>query len=103
MKRGLLVALLALAVAVAVPAAGAPAATHRHKPPTVKTVIRDCAKDGRLNRRYPLALLKRAKRHLPRDVRDYSACPRALSRAIKQAQRRQRAHHRHHHHGRHRY
>ena len=93
MKRGLLAALLAAAVAV--PAASAPAATHRHKPPTVKTVIRDCAADGKLKRRYSLTLLKRARRHLPTDVRDYTNCSRVISRAIKREQRR-------HHHKAHR-
>jgi hypothetical protein len=94
MKHRLLAALLTAAVAA--PAASAPAATHgnRHRPPTVKTVIRDCARHGKLTRRYSLTLLKRAKRHLPTDVRQYSNCSRVISRAIKKEQRRH--HHKHH-------
>jgi hypothetical protein len=94
MKRGLLAALLTTS-ALALPVAGAPAATRHHRP-TVKTVIRDCADNGRLARHYSLALLRRARRHLPADVREYSSCSRVLSRAIKREQRRLR--HRHHHH-----
>jgi hypothetical protein len=91
MKRRFLPAVLALALAA--PVASAPAATHRHAPPTVKTVLRDCKAHGKLTKRYSLALLKRAKRQMPADVRNYSNCSQVLSKAIKKEQRRQRNRH----------
>jgi hypothetical protein len=95
----LLATIIATAL-LAVPAAASGAATHhRHKPkpPTVKTVLRDCTRDGKLNKRYTLTLLKRTKRHIPADVAQYSDCKRVIAKAIKKAERK---HHRTHHRGR---
>jgi head-tail adaptor len=62
-------------------------------------VLRDCVRDGKLNKRYTLTLLKRTKRHIPADVAEYSDCKRVIAKAIKKAQRKH--HHRSaRHHGR---
>jgi hypothetical protein len=51
----------------------------------VKKIIRDCARDDDLDRRYSLKALRRALRVLPDDIRDYTGCERAIRRAIKRA------------------
>jgi hypothetical protein len=97
MKHRVLATLVAcLAVIPSADALAAPRHHHRH--PTVKTVIRDCVRHERLTRRYPLSLLRRARRHLPADVREYTDCPEVLARAIRRARHHRRhAHHRRHH------
>jgi hypothetical protein len=79
--------LAALLAAALIAPAGAAASKKPHKP-TVKTVIRDCARDGKLSKRYSLTLLRRTRRHLPADVAEYSTCPHVIYRAIKKEKKR---------------
>jgi hypothetical protein len=46
-------------------------------------VIRDCARDGRLDREYSNAELRRARDNLPADVDEYSDCRDVIASAIK--------------------
>jgi hypothetical protein len=45
-------------------------------------VIRDCAKDGRLDRKYSNAELKQARENLPSDIDEYSDCREVINGAI---------------------
>jgi hypothetical protein len=45
-------------------------------------VIRDCAKDGRLDRNYSNAELKQARENLPSDIDEYSDCREVINGAI---------------------
>ena len=51
----------------------------------VQKIIRDCSRDGDLDRRYSLRALRRALRVLPDDVRDYTDCEHAIRKAIRRA------------------
>jgi hypothetical protein len=64
----------------------------------VKKIIRDCARDDDLDRRYSLQALRLALRYLPDDLRDYTGCERAIRRAIRRAKDHD---HGGHHHGGH--
>jgi hypothetical protein len=46
-------------------------------------VIRDCARDGRLDKKYSNAELRRAKDNLPADLDEYSDCRDVIAAAIK--------------------
>jgi hypothetical protein len=46
-------------------------------------VIRDCARDGKLDRKYSNAELRRAKDNLPADLDEYSDCRDVIASAIK--------------------
>jgi hypothetical protein len=65
--------LAAAALALALPAS-AGADYHR--------VIRDCAQDGKLDRRYPPKELERAHRHIPTDVAEYTDCREVIGAAM---------------------
>lgn len=67
----------ALALSLA-PAAAAPAATSKG----VKKVYRDCA-DGQIAKRHAKKNLKKAKRKLPADLRQYSGCKQAIDKELK--------------------
>jgi hypothetical protein len=45
-------------------------------------VLKDCTATGRLTRSYPAATLRRAKKQMPIDVRDYSNCPQMIRSAL---------------------
>jgi hypothetical protein len=49
----------------------------------VSAVFRDCA-DEDLHRRFPLRTLRRALRHLPTDLREYSGCEQVVRRELRQ-------------------
>jgi len=66
-----LIVLAALA-AVAVPVASA----------SYKSVIKDCAEDGVLDKKYSQAELKKAKKKLPSDLDEYSDCREVIGAAI---------------------
>jgi hypothetical protein len=68
-----LVLLVLLAPLVLAPAARAD---------SVNQIIRDCADDGVLQGHYAAADLRKALRHLPTDVAEYSTCTDVLSRAL---------------------
>jgi hypothetical protein len=54
---------------------------------SVHQIIRDCARDGDLDRTYPLRALRRALDQLPWHVRRHTRCERKLERAIDRARR----------------
>ena len=60
-------------------AALAPAATATASP---RQVIRDCAEDGTLDRKYSNADLKKARKNLPSDLDEYSDCREVIGAAI---------------------
>jgi hypothetical protein len=62
------------------------AADAGHGRGEVKKIIRDCARDDDLDRRYSLKALRRALRVLPDDIRNYTDCERVIRRAIRRAQ-----------------
>jgi hypothetical protein len=68
--------LLCVLLALAVPATalGSPSA-----------VIRDCNKDGKLDKKYSKKDLKKALKKLPSDIKEYSDCPDVIRAAIDQA------------------
>jgi hypothetical protein len=78
----LVVALLGLSLFAGQAAAHPPGVRQE-----VKRIIRDCARNDRLDHHYSLKGLRRALRVLPDDVRYYTNCERAIKRAIRQAQR----------------
>jgi len=63
-------------------AATASASGSRHGDPVVDWIVRDCLRDGDLDRRYPLGALRRALDELPRKER---RCERVIERAIDRA------------------
>jgi hypothetical protein len=80
------VAMLILALAASsLIAADASAAHPPKKKGEVRKILRDCAKDGDLDRRYSLWGLKRALRVMGDDLRDYTDCEHVIKRAIKKA------------------
>ena len=82
-------ALVALGLAVAgsclLTATASAAGSRDHDP--VKSIIRDCARDGDLDRTYPIGALRRALDQLPWHVRRTTHCKRVLERAIDRAKR----------------
>lgn len=73
--------LSAVGLIAAVPfAAAAPAEARTSK--AVKKVYRDCS-DGKINKQHKLKNLKKAKRTLPRDVKQYTGCSKALKKEIR--------------------
>jgi hypothetical protein len=48
----------------------------------VKSVYRDCG-DGKINKKHPRAALKKAKRTLPADLKQYTGCKKAINKALK--------------------
>lgn len=67
-----------LAVVGACLALLAPAAAEAN----YKDVIKDCAQDGKLDKKYSQADLKKAKQHLPADLNEYSDCRDVIGAAI---------------------
>ena len=67
----LLVLAALVALALAAPAGASPG-----------QVIRDCAKDGDLDRKYSNADLKKARKNLPSDLDEYSDCREVIGAAI---------------------
>lgn len=53
----------------------------------VSQIIRDCSRDGDLDRTYPLRALRRALDQLPWHIRRHTRCERKLERAIDRAKR----------------
>ena len=70
--RNTLVLLAALAALALPPAAGA----------SPGQVIKDCAKDGKLDRKYSNSDLKKARKKLPSDLDEYSDCREVIGAAI---------------------
>jgi hypothetical protein len=66
-----------LIVLVAFCALGAPAAQANYR-----DVIKDCAQDGTLDKKYSDADLMKAKKNLPADVKEYSDCSEVIAAAI---------------------
>jgi hypothetical protein len=66
-------------------AATASASGSRERDPVVELIIKDCARDDDLDRRYPIGALRRALDDLPRHVRRHTRCERVLERAIDRA------------------
>jgi GrpB-like predicted nucleotidyltransferase (UPF0157 family) len=62
------------------PGAGA---GRRPGPDRVGAVFRDCA-DEVLDRRFPQRTLRRALRHMPADLREYSRCEQVIRRELRQ-------------------
>ena len=65
------------------------ASTATAKGPSKKTlnkIYRDCS-DGKINKKFKVKALKKAKRKLPQDVQQYTACKPALKKAIKKQSR----------------
>jgi hypothetical protein len=50
---------------------------------STKTVLRDCLDNGWIDRRYAVSTLRKALKHLPTDVKDYSDCGSHLRSEIK--------------------
>src|SRR4051794_37859174 len=48
-----------------------------------KTIIRDCADNGWIDRRYALSAIRKALKHIPTDVKEYSDCGSHLRSEIK--------------------
>lgn len=82
--RALVVLIIALA-ASSLLVANASAAQPPKKKDEVRKILRDCAKDGDLDRPYSLRGLKRALRVMGDDLRDYTDCEHVIKRAIKKA------------------
>src|SRR5687768_5582527 len=78
-------AMLALVFAcLLVPGTATAADPHKDRG-EVRKIIRDCARDDDLDRRYSLKALRRALRVLPDDIRNYTDCERVIRRAIRRA------------------
>ena len=72
--------LVALLAAVLV-TAGVQAATPKTST-TARAIIKDCAKDQKLSKRYPKKYLTEARKRLPTDVKNYTSCSTVLRRAL---------------------
>ena len=93
--RALLALVLAL-VATSLLATNASAASHSHgKYREVKKILRDCAKDGKLDHKYSLKALKLALKKMPDDIRYYTGCEKAIKHAIKHGKYKKHKHHGH--------
>ena len=57
-------------------------AVRKAGPDRVSAVFRDCA-DEVLNRRFALRTLRRALRHMPADLREYSRCEQVMRRELR--------------------
>ena len=88
MRRCALVALGLVLAGSSVFTATASAGGSRDHGPLVGQIIRDCARDGDLDRTYPLRALRRALAELPWHIRRQTRCERKLEHAIDRAKRR---------------
>ena len=88
MRRCALVALGLVLAGSSVFTATASAGGSRDHGPLVGQIIRDCARDGDLDRTYPLRALRRALAELPWHIRRHTRCERKLEHAIDRAKRR---------------
>ncbi|UUY02520.1 hypothetical protein LRS13_17710 [Svornostia abyssi] len=52
-------------------------------PDRVASVLRDCTRDGDLDRRYRVTTLRRTLRHMPSDIAQYTDCVRVIRRDIR--------------------
>ena len=72
---------LVAAVPFAAPLGAAPAEAKKPKKAITK-IYRDCA-DGKINKKHKVKNLKRAKRTLPRDIKQYTGCSKALKKELR--------------------
>jgi hypothetical protein len=87
MPRRLIAVMAAGALGIAPGAALAKRHHHpKHHRSAVAKVYRDCARHSHLHGHYSVKVLKRAKRHMPKDVRNYTSCPRQINRALRSAE-----------------
>lgn len=78
----------ALGLLAVVPFATSPAVAATPKP--VKRVLKDCG-DGKINKKHKLKVLKKAKKKIPADLKQYSDCKPAINKAIKKAKKAKKA------------
>ena len=88
MRRCALVALGLVLAGSFLFTATASAGGSRNHDPLVSQIIRDCSRDGDLDRTYPLRALRRALDQLPWHIRRHTRCERKLEHAIDRAKHR---------------
>lgn len=77
---------LTLAALALTPAGDTLAKKTHPRPPgpdRVRAVLRDCAHDSRLDRRYRITTLRRTLRHVPKDIAEYTDCEQVIKREIR--------------------